>query len=181
LTAKPRYSSIAGHLALIKKRGKNTIMSTPLRAFVEQAFAAVEAKNLQATLQYFAEDAVLIDPHYPSPVMVGKAAITDGLRWGFGGMKQFDFKIVNYFESMDGQQAAVEIATHHVLQNGRHLQFPQAFFIDVQNNLITRMQAYEPYGPSGIVGVVLGGFRAQRRLRGQRSVHIGKAPGSARR
>lgn len=155
-------------------------MSTPLRALVEQAFAAVEAKDLEASLQFFAEDAVFIDPHYPSPVMAGKAAITDGLRWGFGGMKQFGFKIVNYFESADGRQAAVEMATHHILQKGRHLQFPQAFFVDTQNNLITRLQAYEPYGPSGIVGMVLGGFRAQRRLRGQRSVRIGEAPGKAR-
>ena len=156
-------------------------MSTPLRALVEQSFAAVEAKDLEAVLTLFAEDAVLIDPHYPSPVMAGKPAITDGLRWGFGGMKQFGFRIVNYYESPGGQQAAVEVATHHILQNGRHLQFPQAFFIDVQNNLITRMQAYEPYGPSGVVGVVLGGMRAQRRLRGQRSVPIGDVPGSARR
>lgn len=155
-------------------------MSTPLRALVERAFAAVEAKDLEASLQVFAEDAIFIDPHYPSPVMTGKAAITDGLRWGFGGIKQFGFKIVNYFESADGQQAAVEMATHHVLQNGRHLQFPQAFFIEAQDNLITRLQAYEPYGPPGLVGMVLGGFRAQRRLRGQRSVRIGEAPGKAR-
>lgn len=155
-------------------------MSTPLRALVEQAFAAVEARDLEASLQFFVEDAVMIDPHYPSPVMAGKAAITDGLRWGFGGIKQFGFTIVNYFESADGQQAAVEVATHHILQTGKHLQFPQAFFVDTKNHLITRMQAYEPYGPPGMVGVVLGGFRAQRRLRGQRSVRIGEAPGAAR-
>ncbi|HEY7356467.1 MAG TPA: hypothetical protein VH590_08365, partial [Ktedonobacterales bacterium] len=68
----------------------------------------------------------------------------------------------------------------HILQTGKHLQFPQAFFVDTQNHLITRLQAYEPYGPPGMVGVVLGGFRAQRRLRGQRSARIGEAPGAAR-
>ncbi len=156
-------------------------MDSSLRALVEQGFATVEAKDLDAILQLFSEDAVLIDPHYPSPVMAGKAAIADGLRWGIAGMKQFGFRIVNYYESPDGRQAAVEVATHHILQNGRHLQFPQAFFIDVQNNLITRMQAYEPYGPSGIVGLFLGGVRTQRRFRGQRSIAIGDVPGSARR
>ena len=155
-------------------------MSTPLRTLIEQAFAAVEAKDLEVVLGYFAEEAILIDPHYPSPVMAGKAAIEDGLHWGCGGIKQFSFKIVNYYESADGQQTAVEVATHHILQqNGRHLEFPQAFFIDTQNNLITRMQAYGPYGPPGIVGVLLGGMRFQRRLRGQRSVRIGQAPGLA--
>ena len=156
-------------------------MGTPLRTLTEQAFAAVEAKDLEAVLKHFAEDAVLIDPHYPSPVMAGKAAIADGLRWGFGGIKQFGFKIVNYLESPDGQHVAIEVATHHVLQTGKHLQFPQAFFLDVQNNLVTRMQAYEPYGPPGMVGMMLGGMRAQRRLRGQRSVYIGEAPGAAKR
>lgn len=156
-------------------------MTTPLRTLVEQSFAAVEAKDLETVLGYFAEDAVLIDPHYPSPAMIGKAAIEDGLRWGFGGMKQFGFKIVNYLESADGQRAAVEMATHHILQTGKHLQFSQAFFLDVQNNLITRLQAYEPYGPPGMVGLVLGGMRVQRRLRGQHSVRIGETPGTARR
>ena len=155
-------------------------MSTPLQILVEESFAAVEAKDLEKVLSYFAEDAVLIDPHYPSPVMKGKAAIEDGLRWGFKGMKQFGFSIVNYIELANGQRAAVEVATHHILQNGMHLRFSQAFFVDVQNRLITRMQAYEPYGPPGIGGLVLGGTRLQRRLRGQRSVPIGDVPGTAK-
>ena len=156
-------------------------MNTPLHTLVEEAFKAVEAKDLDAVIQRFADDAVLIDPHYPSPVMVGKAAITDGLRWGFGGIKQFGFTITSYFEQADGQHAAIEVATHHVLPTGKHLQFPQAFFIDVENNLITRMQAYEPYGPSGVVSLILGGSRIQRRLRGQRNERIGAVPGVEKR
>ena len=152
------------------------MMSTPLRALIERNFAAVEAKDLEAVLQSFAEDAVLIDPHYPSPVMVGKEAITDGLHWAFRGMKHFGFTIVSYGEWAEGQRAAVEMATHHVLQTGMHLQFPQAFFIDARNDLITRLQAYEPYGPSGVGGLVLGVTRLQRRLRGQRSRRIGALP-----
>lgn len=151
-------------------------MSTPLRALIEQNFAAVEAKDLEAVLQCFAEDAVFIDPHYPSPVMIGKSAITDGLRWAFAGMKQFGFTIVSYGEWEDGQHAAVEMATHHVLQTGMHLQFPQAFFIDARNNLITRIQAYEPYGPSGLGGLMLGVTRLLRRFRGQHSLPIGAVP-----
>ena len=156
-------------------------MSTPLRALTERMFAAVEAKDLDASLQCIADDAVFIDPHYPSQAMIGKPAITDGLRWAFKGMKQFGFEIVNYIESSDGQHAAIEMATHHVLQTGMHLRFSQAFFVDAQGDLITRLQAYEPYSPSGIVGVVLGVTRLQRRLRGQSGLRIGDTPGTAKR
>ena len=155
-------------------------MNTPLRTLIERNFAAVEAKDLEAVLQCFAEDAVFIDPHYPSPVMIGKAAITDGLHWAFQGMKQFGFTVVSYGEWADGQHAAVEMATHHVLQTGMQLVFPQAFFIDAHNDLITRIQAYEPYGPSGLGGLVLGVTRFQRRLRGQRSLRINAIPATVR-
>jgi ketosteroid isomerase-like protein len=156
-------------------------MNTPLRSLIERNFAAVEAKDLEAVLQCFAQDAVFIDPHYPSPVMIGKAAITDGLRWAFKGMKRFGFTIVSYGEWADGQHAAVEIATHHVLQTGMQLQFPQAFFIDAHNDLITRIQAYEPYGPSGLGGLVLGVTRFQRRLRGRHSLRIDAIPATVKR
>jgi hypothetical protein len=61
-------------------------------------------------------------------------------------MKQFGFTIVNYGEWDDGHHAAIEVATHPVLQSGKHLQFAQACFIDAKDNLITRIQAYEPCG-----------------------------------
>ena len=115
----------------------------------------------------------------PRQSWLARRRLPDGLRWAFKGMKQFGFTIVGYYEYADGQHAAVEMATHHVLQVGMHLQFPQAFFIDAQNDLITRLQAYEPYGPSGMAGFVLGITRFQRRLRGQRSLRIGDVPGAA--
>jgi hypothetical protein len=68
------------------------------------------------------------------------------------------------------------MATHHILQTGKELQFPQAFFIDAQDNLITRIQAYEPYSPSGLIGLVLGITRLQRRLRGQPGLRISATP-----
>jgi len=33
--------------------------------------------------------------------------------------------------------------------------FPQAFIFEVADGHITRLQAYEPYGPHGIMGVFL--------------------------
>jgi ketosteroid isomerase-like protein len=136
----------------------------PLRRLVESSFAAVEAKDLAAVLATFADDAELDDPHYPNPHMVGKAAIADGLRWAFGGMKQFGFTIVNYCESASGDVVAVEVDTHHILKTGMHLRFPQAFFIQIRDGRIARMQAYVPYGPHGIAGAVLALTRFKRKL-----------------
>ena len=55
-------------------------MNTSLYDFVTRTFAAVEAKDLDMMMSLFADDAVLIDPHFSIPRMHGKAAITEGLR-----------------------------------------------------------------------------------------------------
>jgi hypothetical protein len=71
------------------------------------------------------------------------------------GMRSFGYTIVNYCESANGHCAAVETATHHVLKEGMQRNFPRAFIFETANGRITRMQAYEPYWPHGIVGVFL--------------------------
>jgi ketosteroid isomerase-like protein len=142
-------------------------MSSTLKTLVEHTFAAVETMNLDAVLAVFADDAVLFDPHYPQPHMAGKAAIAEGLRWGFGGMQKMSFPIVNYFEDATGQKAVVEIATAHVLRTGMQLNFPQVFVIETRNGRVTRLQAYEPYGPHGIVGLMLRITRLVWRLSGK--------------
>jgi ketosteroid isomerase-like protein len=141
------------------------VSETAVEALIRAAFAAVMAKDLDACLAGFAEDGVLIDPHYPIRRMEGKAAIADGLRWSFGGMEVLGFEIERYFEAADGRSAAVEVATHHVLKGGRSLNFPQVFVFQVRDGLITRLQAYEPYGPGGIVGLFLGVQRLLHRRR----------------
>ncbi len=138
-----------------------------LRAFVEHVFRTVEKMDVQAAVDLFTDDGVLFDPHYPTPKMVGKAAIADGLTWGFGAMKKMGFPIANYFEAEGGQCAAVEIATAHELKNGMKLNSPQMFVIETRDGRISRLQAYEPYGPHGIVGVILGATRIQRKLTGK--------------
>jgi hypothetical protein len=73
--------------------------------------------------------------------------------------------IVNYFESSTGQAAAVETATHHVLKGGLiKLDFAQVFVFEAIDGRITRIQAYEPYGPNEISGIVLSLERLRRRL-----------------
>jgi ketosteroid isomerase-like protein len=130
-------------------------MDTSLHDLVTRTFAAVQAKDLDTTMSLFADDAVLIDPHFPTPRMQGKAAITEGLRGAIAGMQSFGYTTVNYFESEDGQRAAVETATHHVIAQGERRNFPQVFIFETADGSITRMQAYEPYGPHGIMGAFL--------------------------
>ena len=139
-------------------------MSEGTRIIVDRLFAAVQAKDVSAAMACFAEDGVCIDPHYPTPRMVGKAAIAEGLRWVFGTMEQLGFTPVNYFEAEDGQSAAIEMATSHRLPGGRQLEFSQTFVIERRDGLVTRLQSYPPYGPGGIDGLVLGLVRLQRRL-----------------
>lgn len=138
------------------------------REIVERFFAAVMAKDMNAVLSFFADDGELIDPHYPKMHMKGKAAIKAGLTWGFGSLEKFGFTVVNYLESPDGLKIAVEVATAHVVKGGIKLNFPQAFFIDVRGDgLVSRVQAYEPYGPHGIGGIILTLTRLKRKLTGK--------------
>jgi len=88
---------------------------TSLHDLVIRTFATVEAKDLEAMMSLFADDAVVIDPHFPTPQMQGKAAIREAFRGAMSGMRSFGYIIVNYCESENGQCAAVETATHHVL------------------------------------------------------------------
>ena len=126
-----------------------------LRKLVTRTFTALEAKDLEAMMNLFADDAVLIDPHFPTPRMKGKTTIKKSFQEAMSGMKSFGYTIVNYFESENEQSAAVETATHHVMKQGTKLNFPQVFIFEVADGHITRLQAYEPYGPHGITGMFL--------------------------
>jgi hypothetical protein len=53
---------------------------TSLHDLVIRTFATVEAKDLEAMMSLFADDAVVIDPHFPTPQMQGKAVITEAFR-----------------------------------------------------------------------------------------------------
>jgi ketosteroid isomerase-like protein len=128
---------------------------TAIHDLVRRTFATLQAKDLETLMHMFAEDAVVIDPHFPTPRMHWKATIRKGFREAMSGMRSFGYIIVNYFESENGQGAAVETATHHVLKQGMERNFPQVFIFEVADEHITRLQAYEPYGPHGIIGVFL--------------------------
>ena len=48
---------------------------TTLHDLILRTFATLEAKDLDAMMSLFADDAVVIDPHFPTPTLRGKTAI----------------------------------------------------------------------------------------------------------
>jgi ketosteroid isomerase-like protein len=74
-------------------------MDTSLHDLITRTFATVEARDLDAMMSVFADDAVVIDPHFPTPQMQGKAAITEGFRGAITGMRSYGYTLVNYIES----------------------------------------------------------------------------------
>jgi ketosteroid isomerase-like protein len=140
-------------------------MNSTLRDLVTNTFATPEAKDFRKTMSGFADDAVLVDPHFPTPRIEGKAAIAEALSEALESMTSLGYTIVNYFESPDGRNAAVATATDHV--HGIRRVFPQVFIVETRDGRITRFQAFEPYGPHGLVGVFLFLARLKRRVLGR--------------
>jgi len=122
---------------------------------VRQFFDMIEAKDITATMANFCSDAEFIDPHYPKVHMQGEKEILEGLIWGFKSLKKLGFTVVHYFESDGGKRAAVEVTTNHELPNGTKLNFQQMFVFELSDGKISRLQAYEPYGPHGMNNIVL--------------------------
>ena len=130
-------------------------LNRPALDLLQDALRAVQAKDLPALDALVTDDAVFIDPHYPIRRMAGRGAVARGLGWSFGTIDSFRFRIVQGFQTADGEHAAVEVDCDHTLRGGRHLAFRQVFVADARAGRITRLEAYEPYGPGGLVGWVL--------------------------
>jgi ketosteroid isomerase-like protein len=141
-------------------------MDASLQNLITQTFAGLEAKDLNALMGLFDEDALLIDPHFPAHTLRGHTEIRDGFKTSIARTRSYGYQIRNSFASENAQGAAVEVNTHHVLETGKHLEFPQVFVFETVNGRITRLQAYEPYGPPGVVGFFIGLARLKRRLFG---------------
>lgn len=132
---------------------------------IENVIGAFCAKDLERVLSFFADDALVFDPHYPQPEMKGLTAIRRGLAWGLGNMEKPGFVIRHCW--IDGEKAVVEMDTHHVFKGGMEVKFPQVFVIEMRNGQITRLQAYVPYTPPGLVGLLAKLTRLQWKLQGK--------------
>jgi len=140
-------------------------MNTYLSVLVDDMFKAIEAKELETLIQFYHEDAEFLDPHYPNIHMKGKQQIIEGLTWGFNGVKTFSFTPVFYFENEEGTHASVEMATRLELTSAKKHCYQQVFIIETKAGKVSRCQAYETYGPHGILNVMLVITRFVNKLR----------------
>lgn len=131
---------------------------------VRAAFAALEVKDLDAFLALLTDNAVLVDPHYPHEQMVGKAAIADGMAWMFRTMEALRFEAIGTFSSADGTRLAVELVAPHIGPGHRAVEIPRLFVIDLEGGRLALIKAYQPYGPSGTIGLFLFLVRLTRRV-----------------
>ena len=137
------------------------------RSLLEQALERMMERDLVGFLALFAEDAVVYDPHYPFPTMVGKAAIEQGLTWAMGTLVKPGFEVREVW--MNGDKGVVEVQTHHVLKGGQEIDFEQVFLFETGDGLITHLRAFVPYRPPGIGGWIPRVTGAWWRLRGKSS------------
>ena len=142
-------------------------MSSEERSLLEQALERMMERDLVGFLALFAEDAVIYDPHYPFPTMVGKAAIEQGLTWAMGTLVKPGFEVREVW--MNGDKGVVEVQTHHVLKGGQEIDFEQVFLFETRDGQITRLRAFVPYRPPGIGGWIARITGAWWRMRGKAS------------
>jgi hypothetical protein len=135
--------------------------SSPFLKFIE----AVMAKDIDAALATFADDAIAIDPHYPEPRMKGRAAIERGLRWSLRVLDKPGFSIRN--SASNGDISFFEVDTNHRLKIGLTVGFDQVFVVETREGRIARLQAYEPYPAPGVAGFMRRTTRIAWRIRGR--------------
>ena len=120
-------------------------MATHAQSIIQGLLLAFERKDIDAAMAYFADGAVVYDPHYPTPEMRGKDAIRQNFTGGFSMIQQPGFTIRSAWVNDDS--GAVEVDTHHTFPNGAEARFPQVFVFETADGLLTRLQAYTPYPP----------------------------------
>lgn len=118
--------------------------STP-KTIAQRFLDTMSAKDKAASLALLTDDAVLVDPHYPNPRMVGRTAIGEGLDFAFQLADRLQWTVVRTWENTDS--VALQVETQHLLSNGMELTPAQVFVVDVKGGLITSWQSFCPYPP----------------------------------
>ena len=136
------------------------------RELLSAIFRACETKDVEGAVALTAPNAVFIDPHYPRVHNTGTAEIRESLVWGIGGLEQMRFHEQRWYAADDGA-VTVEVDTHHTIKGKREVRFAQVFVAESSDGLLTRVQAFEPYGPHGVLATVLRVMRVKKRLTGK--------------
>ena len=90
-----------------------------MRETIDLTFSTLANKDLKGFLSLMTEQASLIDPHFPMHDIKGQVAIREAITMSFKNMKSMGYKVDKFFIGEDGQSAAVEVSTFHVLNNGQ--------------------------------------------------------------
>lgn len=116
------------------------------REQIEGVLTAFEERDTATASEFWAEDGVFIDPHYPASKYSGPDEIRGALDWALENIvEQPGLTIRTVWE--DGDTFAVEVDTNHTMQNGTEVDFPQVFIIESEDGQITRWQSYLPFPP----------------------------------
>jgi ketosteroid isomerase-like protein len=116
------------------------------REQIEGVLRSFEEGNTAEASEFWAEDGVFIDPHYPEPEYRGPDEIRDALDWALENIvERPGLTVRNVWEN--GESFAVEVDTHHVMKDGSDAEFPQVFVIEGEDGNVTRWQSYLPFPP----------------------------------
>lgn len=95
-----------------------------------------------------AEDGVFVDPYYPEPEYQGPEEIRAALDWALENVVERPGLTVRNAWN-DGETFAVEVDTHHTMQDGIDIEFRQVFVVEGEGGEVTRWQSYLPFPPTG--------------------------------
>ncbi|QIO21946.1 nuclear transport factor 2 family protein [Haloarcula sp. JP-L23] len=117
------------------------------RAHIEDVLRAFETGDVAAAAEFWADDGVFIDPHYPEPEYRGPDAVREALEWALETIvEQPGLTVRHVWEADD--TFAVEVDTHHTMKDGSEADFRQVFVVETEDGEITRWQSYLPFPPS---------------------------------
>lgn len=107
---------------------------------------AFEAGDTATASEFWADDGVFVDPHYPEPTYRGPDEVRAALDWALEHVVDRPGLTVRTVWE-DGETFAVEVDTHHVAHDGEVLEFPQVFVVEGENGRVARWRSYLPFPP----------------------------------
>ncbi|MDS0477185.1 nuclear transport factor 2 family protein [Natrinema sp. 1APR25-10V2] len=119
---------------------------TLTREQIEDLLRAFEKGDTETAAAFWAEDGVFIDPHYPEPEYRGPDEIRRALDWALENIVEEPGLTVRKVWEDDGT-FALEVNTHHLMQDGAEVDFPQVFVIESDAGAIARWRSYLPFPP----------------------------------
>lgn len=119
---------------------------TLTRERIDGVLTAFEDRDTERASAFWAENGVFIDPHYPEQEYRGPDEIRAALDWALENIVEQPGLTIRNMWKHEGT-FAVEVDTHHIMQDGTDAKFPQVFIIEGERGQVTRWQSYLPFPP----------------------------------